>query len=85
MWGWLVRMTKEDGRGGQWPSPEATQCFSLHRAAREWMRCALLRCVYSSNPPIPRVFFLIFSLSGLTRECVPTLPGDFLRPQLTVE
>jgi hypothetical protein len=35
MWGWLVRMTKEDGRAGQWPPPEATQCFSLHRPARE--------------------------------------------------
>lgn len=30
MWGWLVRMTKEMGRGWQWPSPEATRCLSLH-------------------------------------------------------
>lgn len=29
MWGCLVRMTKEMGRGWQWPPPEATRCLSV--------------------------------------------------------
>jgi hypothetical protein len=69
------------GNGHRRKQPNAS-----HSIARRVSGCGVHCCdVCTVVTHQFRVFFLIFSLSGLTRECVPTLPGDFLRPQLTVE